>query len=1210
MHQGTYVRLEPGESFSPLSADWRRHGKIAGQSGDWSGWRWAIALAALFLLTQAVSLGQLAPRGKAFAHVTDPTGDSTPAVQYNSAGGTITVTRTAIGTYSVYVPNLVNTEGISLAFADGATADGGYCNGGVWGPAPFALRAVVTCFNSAGAPADIAFRYLFQFDARTSAAWSSGYLWNNQESNSSPEGYTPTPYYSWHSRGGDINVRRWSPGAYRARFAGLGPAPNGGTALLTGYGNNARCRIQDWTAGVDVDIEVRCFTASGNPVDTRFMLTFLTDTALGAEGAEQAGHGAFLRWDGNAQGGLPALSHQYNSAGAASGVVRNSAGSYTVWFPGQIAGSSATAFASAIGGGDTYCNTGAVSASTGKATVRVECRNGATPADSDFTVLFLSGSKLLAATPVPPGTAPATGWAHVDPAGTVPAGLRFNSSTGGNAAVRLETGLYRVTMPGIGMLPGAVHVSAVSGSHYCKTVAWGPPASAASPAYTQEIYVSCFAPTGVPADGAFDVLFYNESRTGQGGFALADIALASDAYTVAHARKWNSSGGAVRVVHSATGSYRVEFDGVGGLPGNLGSGLATAFGNGPERCKAISWAGPAPMKVEVRCFAPNGSPADSAFVASYFTDVAFGMPAAGANGAYVLADQPQSVSYVPVAQKAVNTSGGPVAVSRSGSGIYSVRIDGVKATSSTTVQVRSTGPGGGYCSALPWQAAPGTGVTAGVRCHDAAGQPADSTFALTYVADGPCLFTFASSSLSASAGGGALANLVTTGAGCSWSAVSSSQWIAVTSPTRTGSGEATIQVSANASGSPRSGIVTVGSNTFTVSQSAACSYSLDRTSSASSRQGGASTVTVIAPQGCPWTARSNSPWISIASGASGSGGGTVAYTVQPTTMPSSRTGTLTIAGIVFTDTQAGDPNPVPIPGTPSPVSGSGMTQTFAIPFTDSLGDSDLQVMNVLINGVLDGRGACYLAYEPSTASTGTLSLVNDDGKAGGPFAGQLAVPSTGAIANSQCSIDGAGTSVTVSGASLVLRVKITFAPSFAGDHVVYVAASDQSGHNSGWMPKGVWSVPAVSPLPVTATDLSPGRSSASSVTITAEFLDTRSFADDAVVNVLINNAIDGRNACYVAYVPSTGRLLLVNDAGQGAGPFAGALTLPGSGTAANSQCEVDAAQSSAVVSGDTLTLMLRLSFKPSFRGNRVVYLAARHGSDNSGWQAMGTILVQ
>ena len=46
-------------------------------------------------------------------------------------------------------------------------------------------------------------------------------------------------------------------------------------------------------------------------------------------------------------------------------------------------------------------------------------------------------------------------------------------------------------------------------------------------------------------------------------------------------------------------------------------------------------------------------------------------------------------------------------------------------------------------------------------------------------------------------------------------------------------------------------------------------------------------------------------WITVTSGSSGTGNGTVSYTVAANTSTTSRTGTLTIAGLTATVTQAG-----------------------------------------------------------------------------------------------------------------------------------------------------------------------------------------------------------------------------------------------------------------------------------------------------------------
>jgi hypothetical protein len=108
-----------------------------------------------------------------------------------------------------------------------------------------------------------------------------------------------------------------------------------------------------------------------------------------------------------------------------------------------------------------------------------------------------------------------------------------------------------------------------------------------------------------------------------------------------------------------------------------------------------------------------------------------------------------------------------------------------------------------------------------------------------------------------------------------------------------------------------------------------------------------------------------------------------------------------------------------------------------------------------------------------------------------------------------------------------------------------------------------------------------------------------------VLNILIKTPY-GRNACYIAFVQSIATLVLVNDAGDAGGPYAGAIAIPGSGTVSNSQCTVNAVGSSVSGSGNVLTLTLNISFTGSFAGDRVVYVAARdNAGNNTGWQAKG-----
>ena len=93
------------------------------------------------------------------------------------------------------------------------------------------------------------------------------------------------------------------------------------------------------------------------------------------------------------------------------------------------------------------------------------------------------------------------------------------------------------------------------------------------------------------------------------------------------------------------------------------------------------------------------------------------------------------------------------------------------------------------------------------------------------------------------------------------------------------------------------------SNEVSQAVSAPCTYSLSLPGQSFGSGAGTGSVGVNAGSGCNWTAVSNAAWIGISAGASGSGPGTVSYTVQANTLTSSRSGTLTIAGVTFTITQ-------------------------------------------------------------------------------------------------------------------------------------------------------------------------------------------------------------------------------------------------------------------------------------------------------------------
>jgi uncharacterized protein (TIGR03437 family) len=152
---------------------------------------------------------------------------------------------------------------------------------------------------------------------------------------------------------------------------------------------------------------------------------------------------------------------------------------------------------------------------------------------------------------------------------------------------------------------------------------------------------------------------------------------------------------------------------------------------------------------------------------------------------------------------------------------------------------------------------------------------------------------------------------VTTAATCSWTASSNASWITLTAgASGTGSGTVGYRAAANPGTTPRTGTLTVAGVTHTVTQaagSAPCSYSLSPSSASVAASGGTAAVAVSASAGCAWSASSNAAWITVASGASGTGNATVTLNVAANPAASSRTGVLTIAGLTFTVNQAGQP---------------------------------------------------------------------------------------------------------------------------------------------------------------------------------------------------------------------------------------------------------------------------------------------------------------
>jgi subtilisin family serine protease len=359
------------------------------------------------------------------------------------------------------------------------------------------------------------------------------------------------------------------------------------------------------------------------------------------------------------------------------------------------------------------------------------------------------------------------------------------------------------------------------------------------------------------------------------------------------------------------------------------------------------------------------------------------------------------------------------------------------------------------------------------------------------------------------------------------------------------------------------------------------------------------TVSVAAAAGIVWFATPTAGWITVTAGSPGSGNGTIAYNVAPNPNTSSRSGTIIVGSQTLTISQAG-----PTSVSTGPIAGSGASHVFTLQFTHPNGFDKLDVVNALFNRYLDGNRACYIAYSQTAK---VLYLVNDNGPGSGISAG-LVLGASGSVSNSQCTIYSAGSSAAGSGIALTLKLNIQFKSAFNGSRVLYLAARDASGGNSGWFTQGVWTVPGAPISYPLAASVAPSAGISTAATINYLFDDQTSANNLKTVWALINTSIDGRRACYVAYYVPGNRLYLYPDNGDGT--QAASIALTGTNTIENSQCRISAIGSSVTKSGQRLALLLNMQFKYGFTGPRGIWTAAQTLTDAlSPWTALGNWLV-
>jgi all-beta uncharacterized protein/S-layer family protein len=160
-----------------------------------------------------------------------------------------------------------------------------------------------------------------------------------------------------------------------------------------------------------------------------------------------------------------------------------------------------------------------------------------------------------------------------------------------------------------------------------------------------------------------------------------------------------------------------------------------------------------------------------------------------------------------------------------------------------------------------------------------------------------CSYMLSPTSASVPSSGGIGGFNLTTAPGCSWNAAADVAWIII--PTNgTGSTAINYTVAAN-TGPARSGMIFIEGQAFTINQDASC-LSISPGSRSFAANGGSGNINVTASTGCAWTSVSNNPeFITITSGASGTGSGAVSYSVASNPATTIRSGTISVEGHTF-----------------------------------------------------------------------------------------------------------------------------------------------------------------------------------------------------------------------------------------------------------------------------------------------------------------------
>lgn len=322
-------------------------------------------------------------------------------------------------------------------------------------------------------------------------------VWANQPTAAE---YVVDNGWSWSSTEGDIVVRRTGTGAYTVELQHA--ATGTGVAHVVAYGGGpVHCTVASWyrtlLGGNHLLIQVRCFAATGAPVDSRFVATFTNRQQI------HQGRLAWFTTDQAVPVGLRTVpaGQRYDSTGGTIAYERLGTGHYRLQMnrnPPSEQGEPIfpMTHVTALGSSAVNCQIGWPDSMT------VRCANAAgSPVDARFAVTYGTRVDLLGHTSGPRFASGTLYGDNVTSIGSI-GGDSYNSTLPGYGGARgrlLGTGRYEMVFTGTGAGFGTAFVNAHTGMFdrgrgHCVLASWG-----RSGADTV-VSVNCYAWLGVPAN--------------------------------------------------------------------------------------------------------------------------------------------------------------------------------------------------------------------------------------------------------------------------------------------------------------------------------------------------------------------------------------------------------------------------------------------------------------------------------------------------------------------------------------------------------------------------------------------------------------------------------------------------------------------------------------------------------------------------------------